>query len=130
MSKQLSSRSRQHGIGMLGVIFIVGLGAFVVTILLKMGPAYLDFWTVRTIMTEVAKQPQMIEGGPRGILNAVGKRMDINNLRDRSVKDDFAIEKVDNNLYNLILSYEDRRHLFFNVDAVAMFDYQVEVKLP
>ena len=124
------SQSRQRGMGMLGFIFIVGLAAFFITILLKMGPAYLNYWTLRTIMTEVAKQPQMIEGGPRGILSAVGKRMDINNLRDRSVKDDFAIEKVDNNLYNLILSYEDRRHLFFNVDAVAMFDYQVEVRLP
>ena len=124
------SQSRQRGIGILGFIFIVGLATFFITILLKMGPAYLNYWTIRTIMTEVAKQPQMIEGGPRGILNAVGKRMDINNLRDRSVKDDFAIEKVDNNVYNLILSYEDRRHLFFNVDAVAMFDYQVEVRLP
>lgn len=124
------SQSRQRGIGMLGFIFIVGLATFFITILLKMGPAYLNYWTIRTIMTEVAKQPQMIEGGPRGILNAVGKRMDINNLRDRSVKDDFAIEKVDNNVYSLILSYEDRRHLFFNVDAVAMFDYQVEVRLP
>ncbi len=124
------SQSRQRGMGMLGFIFIVGLAAFFITILLKMGPAYLNYWTIRTIMTEVAKQPQMIEGGPRGILNAVGKRMDINNLRDRSVKDDFAIEKVDNNVYSLILSYEDRRHLFFNVDAVAMFDYQVEVRLP
>ena len=130
MFKPLQSHSTQRGIGMLGLIFIVGLAAFFMTILLKMGPAYLDYWTVRTIMTEVAKQPQMIEGGPRGILDAVGKRMDINNLRDRSVKDDFAIEKVDNNAYNLIVSYEDRRHLFFNVDAVAMFDYQVEVRLP
>ncbi|TCT21441.1 DUF4845 domain-containing protein [Thiobaca trueperi] len=124
------SQSRQRGIGMLGFILIVGLATFFITILLKMGPAYLNYWTIRTIMTEVAKQPQMIEGGPRGILNAVSKRMDVNNLRDRSVKDDFAIEKVDNNVYNLILSYEDRRHLFFNVDAVVMFDYQVEVRLP
>lgn len=123
------SRSKQRGIGLLAVMFIVGLAAFFVTILLKMGPAYLDFWTVRTIMTEVAKQPETIEGGPRGILSAVEKRLNINNV-DGISGEDFNIEKTDGNNFKLTVEYEARRHLFFNVAAVAIFDYQVEIKLP
>jgi len=119
--------SRQAGLGLFGFIFVIGLAAFFVTILLKVGPTYQNFWTARTILHEVASPNQTIEGGARGIASAIGKRLDINMMSFPTQKE-FTIKKLDSNTYQVTLDYEQRVHLFFNVDAVTSFKDQVEVQ--
>jgi hypothetical protein len=121
-------QSGQRGMGMLGVIVIIGLVAFFATIVLKVGPLYLDFWTVRTIMEEVAASPTQIDGGSRGIVSAIDKRLNINSVYKRKGSD-FVVKKTDQGKYRVTLDYEDRVHLFFNVDAIAAFKHQVEIAL-
>ncbi|NEX20097.1 DUF4845 domain-containing protein [Thiorhodococcus mannitoliphagus] len=120
--------SAQRGMGMLGFIVIIALVAFFATIVLKVGPLYLDFWTLRTIMEEVKANPQQIEGGARGITAAIDKRLNVNSVYGRKGSD-FKVKKVDGGLYRVTLDYEDRVHLFFNVDAVAAFKHEIEVQL-
>lgn len=127
MRKMSGSGSRQRGMGMLGILFTVGLIAFFMTIGLKLGPLYLNFWTIRSIMTSVAEQPETLQGGARGIADTIGKRMDVNSVANITTKD-FDIKKLEQNTYQVTVNYEQRVHLFFNVDAVAMFTYQVDVK--
>ncbi len=130
MSKVSGYRSGQRGMGMLGFIVIIALVAFFATIVLKVGPRYLDFWTVRTIMEETAANPQQIQRGTRGqgIISAVDKRLNINSVYNRKGSD-FVVKKIDGGKYLLSIDYEDRVHLFFNVDAVTIFSHQVEVTL-
>lgn len=119
--------ARQGGLGLLGFIFVIGLAAFFVTLLLKVGPTYQNFWTARTILREVAGPNQMVEGGARGIASAIEKRLDVNMMSFPTVKE-FEIKKLDGNVYRVTLDYEERVHLFFNVDAVTSFKDQVEVE--
>lgn len=128
MAKMSGYRSGQRGMGMLGFIVIIALVAFFATIVLKVGPRYLDFWTLRTIMEETAANPQQIRGGARGITSTIDKRLNINSVYNRKGSD-FVVKKVDSGKYLLSITYEDRVHLFFNVDVVAMFSHQVEVSL-
>ncbi|MBK5963706.1 DUF4845 domain-containing protein [Thiocystis minor] len=127
MRKMSGFGSRQRGMGMLGIIFTIGLIAFFMTLLLKLGPLYLNFWTIRSIMTGVAEQSETLQGGARGIADTIGKRMDVNSVANITTKD-FDIKKLEQNTYQVTVNYEQRVHLFFNVDAVAMFTYQVDVK--
>lgn len=127
MRKFSGIASRQRGMGFIGVIFIVGLAAFFMTLLLKLGPLYLNFWTIRSIMTGVVEQAETIEGGARGIVPTINKRLNVNSVNNVSYKD-FKVTKIDQNTYEVKVEYEQRVHLFFNVDAVTMFNYQVEVK--
>ncbi|MBK1717945.1 DUF4845 domain-containing protein [Thiocystis violacea] len=120
--------SRQRGMGFLGFITLIALAAFFVTILLKVGPLYSNFWTVRTLMEETARQSSQIDGGARGITANIDKRLNINSVNNVTGKD-FVIKKIDEGTYQVTLDYEERVHLFFNVDAVAAFHHQVEVKL-
>jgi hypothetical protein len=119
--------SRQRGMGMLGVIFTVSLVAFFMTLLFKLGPLYLNFWTIRSIMTGVVEQSESIQGGARGVIDTINKRMDVNSVKNITAKD-FAVQKIEQNTYQVTVEYEQRVHLFFNIDAVAMFNYQVDVK--
>ncbi len=118
--------TRQRGMGMTGVIFTVGLVAFFMTILLKIGPLYLNFWTIRSIMTDVSTQTEPLQGGQRAIIDSIGKRMDVNSVRNITTNE-FEVIKQDQNVYRVTVNYEQRVHLFFNIDAVAMFTYQVDV---
>ncbi|NEV62387.1 DUF4845 domain-containing protein [Thiorhodococcus minor] len=128
----MSSKTRrfpaQRGMGMLGFIVIIALVAFFATIVLKVGPLYLDYWTLRTIMEEVKANPQQIQGGPRGITSAIDKRLNINSVYGKKGSD-FKVKKVDGRTYRVTLDYEERVHLFFNVDAVAAFKHEVEITL-
>ncbi|EXJ14706.1 DUF4845 domain-containing protein [Imhoffiella purpurea] len=119
--------SRQAGLGLIGFVVLIGVIAFFVTILLKVGPTYQHFWTARTILHEVASPDQRIEGGAHGIMSSIDKRLDINMLSNPTRKD-FSIRKLDGNTYGVTLEYEERVHLFFNVDAVTSFKDQVEVQ--
>ncbi len=127
MSRMSTVGSRQGGMGLINLIFVVALVSFVVTLLLKLGPAFMNYWTVRTIMGEVADQDEPIRGGTRGVLGSLERRMDINNVTQVRLRD-FAIEKIGDRRFDVAIEYEDRRHLFFNVDVVLMFDHQVEVE--
>ncbi|MBK1693961.1 DUF4845 domain-containing protein [Chromatium weissei] len=119
-------KKAQRGMGMLGILFTVGLLAFFMTVLLKLGPLYADFWMLRSIMIEVSQQ-SAIEGGARGISDTLGKRMDVNNIRSVTIHN-FEIEKQDEGQFKVTLNYEQQAHLFFNVDAIVKFEYQVDVK--
>lgn len=128
MSVITPRRSGQRGMGMLGFIVVIALVAFFATIILKLGPKYLDFWTLRTILEEVKNNPQQIEGGGRGIIRAIDRRLNINSVYGHSGSD-FKVKKLDSGLYLVTLDYEDRVHLFFNVDAVTSFHDEVEMNL-
>jgi hypothetical protein len=127
MSAMSDLGARQRGMGFLGLILVIGLAAFFGTILFKLGPLYLNFWTVRTVMEETAQQAASIEGGARGIQSSIDKRLYINAVEEVAAKD-FQVKKIDTGRYQVNLDYEARVHLFFNVDAVASFSHQVEVE--
>lgn len=118
---------RQRGMGFLGALVTIGLVTFFVTILLKLGPIYLNDWTIRSILTEIEENAGSIEGGVRGITDKIQRRMEVNSVEAISIRD-FEVKKTDDKTYSVTVSYEQRTHLFFNVDAVAMFEHQVEVK--
>lgn len=125
--KTIGFGSRQRGMGFLGFIVLIALAAFFVTIILKVGPLYLNFWTIRTIMQETVAQSGELVGGARGITSSIDKRLNINSVNNVTGKD-FVIKKIEEGVYRVTLEYEDRVHLFFNVDAVTSFSHQVEVK--
>lgn len=120
-------RSRQRGMGMLSILVVLSLVVFVVTLLFKLGPAYMGFWTIKSVMDEVAVQSTPTDGGAREIANQIGRRLDINSVSQVSAKD-FKIRRTGENLYEVTLDYEQRQHLFFNVDTVLTFAYRVDVK--
>ena len=119
--------ARQRGAGFLLLLILIALAAFFGTIALKVGPLYLNFWTVRSIMEEAAQQLDPAQdGGARGIVMGIEKRLYINSIENIKGRD-FEIERLDGQRFQVSLAYEERVHLFFNVDAVVAFNHQIEV---
>lgn len=120
-------RRRQRGIGMGGIFLTILLAAFVGTVLVRLGPAYMSFWTLRSVMKGVATSPEPVTGGKRGILDLIGRRLDINDVEGIDPKA-FKIEKTGEDSYEVTVAYERREHLFFNIDAVMAFKHAVKVQ--
>jgi hypothetical protein len=122
-----TARKTQRGMGMLGMIVVVGLIAFFATLLVKLGPAYASYWTVKSIMDDVAATPGVAAGGKHEIVSRISKQMDVNDVSAVG-PGALAVEKVGTNEFDVKVAYERREHLFFNVDAVLTFAHEVTVR--
>ncbi len=119
--------ARQQGMGMSGMLFVLVVVIFVVTVLFKLGPAYMSYMTMKSIMNGVAESPEPILGGKPAIMKVLENRMMVNEVRTIDSKS-FAFKKVGEEAFDVTLNYERREHLFFNVDAVLTFSHTVVVK--
>jgi hypothetical protein len=127
MSSLTQSVRYQRGLGFPSVIAIIALASFFITILFKVGPLYMGFWTVRSIMEDMAADyGNSKENNSRAILTALEKRLDVNSVTHVKLSD-FDVERTGERRFNLKLNYEQRTHLFFNIDVVVSFSHKVEL---
>lgn len=112
--------SRQRGITALGAVAILVVVASIVTVALRLGPHYVDFYTMQTLIEELpANRVHTMARGD--IREALQKRFRINNIRAYKVSDVISIERGKGET-QLIIRYEAREHLVSNVDAVMRFE--------
>ncbi len=108
--------------GLVGVVLI----AASVTTGLRIGPHYIDFRTIQSIMEALptAEVHKMDKGVIRELLR---KRFRINNIRGFRVQDILSIERTKVSTV-VVIDYEVRESLLFNADIVVMFEDQYEYK--
>lgn len=110
---------KQRGASALGVLVgMIGLVA-VITLLLKLGPHYLDWQTMKSVFSDlpVTKVHGMSKDEIRKSLQ---KRFRVNSLRDFDLKEVLTIERQKGGT-TLIVEYEQREPIVANVDAVLTF---------
>jgi hypothetical protein len=121
-------RTRQGGFSALSALVIIGLLVFFGTLVFKLVPSYMTFMTVKSVMESATSETRPSRGtGPIGIMDHVQKGLDINGIKAVSPKD-FRIKPLGDRVYRLSVHYEQRKHLFFNVDAAMTFSYQVDIR--
>ena len=107
---------------------VVGLSGLVavLTLVLKLGPHYIDFQTMKSIFN--ALPAAQVHTMPKGeIYDALGKRFKVNSLRDFDVKDIVSIERQKTGTV-VTVAYERRENIVANVDAVLSFSEQYQFK--
>lgn len=113
---------RERGMTFLGVVALLVGVATVITLLMRLGPHYLDWTTMETILDDLARENvhQMSKADIRGSL---AKRFRVNSLRGFDMREVIKIErnKVDT---SLIVEYEKREPIVFNIDVVLRFSGQ------
>lgn len=122
-------RSRQRGIGFLGILFWLILAGSLLTVVLRLGPSYMEYMTVKSVMTSVRDDPSAV-GAPRpAILRMITTRLDINNVGSVGPRD-FHFERVPDGGTEVRVAYEVRKPVAFNVDAVLMFEHKEVIPAP
>lgn len=113
----MQSRKKQAGMSYLGVMFIILLIGGGIKVVMAIGPAYYDYYTIDKIISSLYRDGRT--GSVDDFRRALSDRFTINNIRDKS-PDDFAYRFEDGKLM-VELDYESRSNLVGNLDLVAHF---------
>lgn len=120
--------SRQRGLGFLSIMLMLAAVGFVFMVLVKLGPSYMTFLTVRSVMQDVKEDPNAFaDRQGRGIIKALTRRLEVNDVRTVHQKD-FKMTKKGGSM-DLSVDYEVREHLAWNVDVVMMFQHEVNIPI-
>lgn len=112
-------RSAEHGVSLLGILFVLLLVGFALTVLFRVGPLYLDDYTVRESFAALG------DGDTRNlsdqaIRQKLYKYFVVNNVDSIDLKQ----VRIDRNAARVLVSlYYERRVAFLgNLDVVAKFN--------
>jgi lipopolysaccharide export LptBFGC system permease protein LptF len=112
----------QRGISFPAILFLVVVAAVIVTVGLKLGPHYMQYAIVKSVMDKAVADPEVSQSR-RGVLEKINNELYINEIRSLTPKD-FTFTQVPNGT-ELSVDYEAREHLFANIDAVVVFSHSV-----
>lgn len=114
-----------RGMTFIGMALVLGLLAFFVTLVLRLLPAYLEYFNVKTSLDSLQDEPGITQQSPSEIKKLVNRRFIINDVKNTG-KQDITVTKESGRI-DVNIDYEVRTHVMGNVDAVMMFDHTVEL---
>jgi hypothetical protein len=115
----MKSRYKQSGVSLIGVVLIVALFSFFLTVMLRLVPSYINGRAVKTSIESIVEKSKASES-----LRDVNKRI-VNSFTTNQI---VGITPRDVKVYRdegaIIIDarHEVRTHLFEGIDAVLMFD--------
>ena len=118
----MRSIRRQAGVTAIGWMIILGLIGFFVFLTLKMLPSYLDYFKVASALESVEKETA---SSPAEIRRHLEREFDVSYVYAITPKQ-IKIKNAGKH-FNVTAKYDDRVHLFANVDVVMSHDKQVKV---
>ena len=107
---------RQRGMTVIGMLLLLIVIAFMALIAMKVVPMYIQYFTVKSTIESVRKEPQIAQMSPTDIQNAIQKRFDIGYV-DNITARDLKIRN-ENRGRVLDLVYQDERALFYGLSVV------------
>lgn len=122
----LNSMSRQGGASALVVLVMVLFFGSLLTLLIKIGPAYMDDYTIQEALENLDGTEGLSQMGPAQVRTLINKRLSVNNVRGFDAKD-ISVDK-DGGLVLINVDYEVRTNIFRNVDAIVHFQHNYEMK--
>ena len=109
----------QGGMSALGMVATIAAVVGFVILTLRLVPHYIDFRTLQVVMDDLPG-PQIHQMDKREILDTLGKRFKINNLRAFRARDVVSIDRKKTDT-TILVDYEIREPLLFNADIVLVF---------
>ena len=118
-------RHRQHGMTVLGAILLLIVIGFAVLITMRIVPIYIDYFSIRSSLDGIRNEPGVQQRSPSDIQAAIDRRFNISYVKVLRARDINVVKK--GGVVKLILDYEDRRPLIYNLDIVASFNEEIQV---
>lgn len=119
------SMSRQRGLTFYQSLIALLLVVFFALVAIKLVPVYVDNYTIRTAMANVASEIEMDGLTPGKVRAALNKHLNVNMIDVNA--EDIEISEVEGGLA-IDINYEVRVPLFYNLDVVASFENHEEIQ--
>jgi len=117
-TKQLIERewNGQRGMTVIGMLMMIIAIAFVALIAMKVVPMYIQYFSIKSTIESIRKEPQLAQMSTQDIQNAIQKRFDIGYV-DNITARDLKIRN-ENRGRVLDLEYQDERELFYGLSIL------------
>jgi hypothetical protein len=109
-------RGRQRGMTVIGMLLVMIVVAFVALIGMKVVPMYVQYFSIKSTIESIRKEPQVAQMTPMDIQNAIQKRFDIGYVDNISARDLKIRNERSGRVLDLI--YQDERSLFYGLYVV------------
>lgn len=124
-NKTPAGLKKQQG-GALAMMIIVLFFGALLTLAIKIGPAYIDDITIQEALESLEGTEGLEQMGPAQVRTLINKRLSVNNVRGFDAKNitvekngEFVVIKVD---------YEVRNNIIGNVDSIVHFQHEYELE--
>ncbi|MBU0655526.1 MAG: DUF4845 domain-containing protein [Gammaproteobacteria bacterium] len=119
---------KQKGATFLSWVAGAGLITFMFVTAVKLIPLYLEFYAVRSMVDDIAMEPDMAHASKQQIKGKINDYLNINGLYTLSA-DAFSVEQVQGkkNVRALEVNYEVRKHWMANIEFLTTFKYSAEL---
>lgn len=118
-------RRKQGGLTLIGFLIVLSMVIFVAFIGMKIGPIYMEYYSVVSAMNGVASERGSANLSPYDIRVKVLNRLYVSysaeNVKEQHIK------LTRGNGVNLRIAYEVRKPVIGNLDVVAKFDRTVKL---
>lgn len=115
---------RQRGISFIGFIVVLAVVGFLLFLGMRIGPTYMEYVTIRNAVKTVANQPPSAD--PGAIREAIRRQMQID--YSANFRPEFVRVQRDSSGASIVLKYEIRKPLIYNLDFVARFEYTAPIR--
>jgi Tfp pilus assembly protein PilE len=117
--------SKQRGITMLSFVMVLIVIVIFALVAMNLFPVYSEGFSVHNAMKSVADDPNAQNMPLPELQKSLQRHFDVDYVDSVQGKDAKLIREKGKNTLNM--TYEVRKHLFYNLDFVAMFDYNVDL---
>ncbi|QIL88876.1 DUF4845 domain-containing protein [Microbulbifer sp. SH-1] len=118
----------QRGMSYWGWLLVIAVFGFGLTVVSKLGPAYIDAHFVEEGLHSLSQNSSIREMSNTEIKRELDRYFTINNVRGEPTQAVKIIRGADSTLVSI--NYELRQPLFHNVDVVMKFDKQLNTAKP
>ncbi len=112
----LKGNKRQGGMTLIGMLLVIIVIAFIGLLAMKVIPMYIQYFTIKSTIESIRKEPQLAQMSPSDIHTAIQKRFDSGYV-DKITARDLKI-KNERNGRVLELVYQQEAELFYGLYAV------------
>jgi len=122
---RLNTLKNQAGMTGMGWLTVIALVLFFALLIVKLVPTYIENYSIKTVLHSLEEEPLITQKTPKQIRELINKRLTINGVYDFDQKA-ITIQK-DSGVLTVDITYEVRKPMFGNIDAVMSFNDNVEM---
>ena len=123
---QMLDRHRQSG-ALGGYIIAILVFGSILTMGSRLIPLYMDHNTMSNIMDSMADEDDLGLKTDSQLIDVMKKRFKLNNIRDFPIREHVEIKRSSRGT-DVVLDYEVRMPLISNLDLIASFNKEIELR--
>ncbi|GMR20007.1 MAG: DUF4845 domain-containing protein [Gammaproteobacteria bacterium] len=117
---------KQRGMSMWGMFGLAVILGFFIMLGIKLFPVYMDDFTITNALSGLAKQPGSADMTNAEILNAMGRRLEIDTVSGFNLKESMDFENRGRKRV-VRIKYESVTPIFANISVLIEFDHKEEI---